>query len=153
MSPETSFNATSAQQLAPAKEHEAKTLEAVISRFSPETKGEDTTYYMYVDGVPHIFVGTGDLSPKMRLTKPGDKVKLRFVESGEDTLMLSGFDNLSLPLTSSKLQTDLRVKVEERREEMAKEKDSKTVRGEVSNLSDAELKELLDLVKKRDSKR
>ena len=139
---------TSGQQVAPEKQHGSEKIEGVVNRFSREPQGNDNTaYYLYLDGVPHVFVGNGELSPKIRITEPGDSVILWFIDSGEDTLQLTKFDNASIKLAPSKLQTDLRLKTEERREEEEKEREKKNIRGEVQNLSDEELKELLEIKK------
>lgn len=102
---------TGAQNLAPEKAYAQSTVTGVVERFVAEIRGGETYYYVYLSGTQRIFVGQSDVSPKLRLTKPGDTVTCSFTDSKEDTLQLLSFDDISVVVKSSPLQGELRDEV------------------------------------------
>jgi hypothetical protein len=74
----------------------ARTIEGKVSRIADIGNG---TYYVYLEGVPAIFVGSRENARTMPLTKPGDRVRLKYLASGESPPIVE-FENLSLPVVS-----------------------------------------------------
>lgn len=140
--------ATSGQQVALEKASDLKVVAGVVSRFAPEIRGGETMYYLYCEETPHVFTGGGDVSPKLRLTKVGDRVQIQFVDSQEDIVPIVGFDNPSIALTQTVSQAELKGRVAERQEEVRTVREAKTTRAELEQMSDQELKELMKLRKK-----
>jgi len=136
---------TSAQSIAPEAQNAAKTFSGTVDR----VKGEAKTYFIHIKDVPRIFRAAESLSPKLVLTQIGDEVVLRFIESNEDVITIIGFDNVSLPLDASKTQEELRQRVQQRRSEEASQTDIRQLRGELQNMSDEQLRKLLEASKKQ----
>src|SRR5262249_26711228 len=92
---------TATGKIAPAQRQDAKEQEGVVDRFFAEQQGGVTTFYLHLKGVPHLFFGTSQLSPKLRMTQVGDGVVVRYVAMGSGVEPLKSFDDLSLPLQAT----------------------------------------------------
>ncbi len=79
----------------------SKTVEGVLDRFAAGSNAQGTTYYAVIQGSPVIFTGGITLSPKLPLAKPGDRVRVTYVDSPESVVPMQTFDDLSLPLGPS----------------------------------------------------
>jgi hypothetical protein len=75
-----------------------KTVEGTLARFASGSGTQGTTYYVVIDGAHVIFTGGVTLSPKLPLAKPGDRVRVTYIDSPEDVVPMQSFDDLSLPL-------------------------------------------------------
>lgn len=99
------------QKLAPEKVHDFKTISGIVDSFAQETSGNsETTYYIHLQNVPHLFSGASDLSPKLRMTKEGSQVVVGYIASQEDVVPMASFDLPSLVLAKSPLQESLQQK-------------------------------------------
>jgi hypothetical protein len=96
------------QQVALGKEREVQRLRGTVDRIRQDISGGNSTYLFHLEGVPRIFTASGGDYVKITLTQPGDTVSVAYVASGEDTVPIQEFDNLSLPLD----KTDERRKVD-----------------------------------------
>lgn len=143
---------TSAQQITPEEAHDLEIIDGVIARIMSEVRGGETVYYVYLASEPRIFTGGSELSPKLPLSQAGDRTKLRFIDSGEDVVPLMGFDNTSILLATTARQDEARSRGAERRTQVAQERETRDARGEVQNMSDEELRELVELRKKQKGK-
>jgi hypothetical protein len=90
--------AQNANARAPELAKATKTVEGTIERFAPTTGTDGTTYYVVVEGARVIFTGGVGLSPKLPLAKPGDRVRVTYIDSPEPVVPMQKFDDLSLPL-------------------------------------------------------
>ena len=75
-----------------------KTVEGAISRFASEVGEHGTSYLVIVDGARVIFTGGAELSPKLPLAKPGDRVRVTYIDSHEKVVPMQQFEDMSLPL-------------------------------------------------------
>lgn len=74
-------------------------LTGTVDRISSEVRQGKTIYYITLtEARRHIFTASSDLSEKLVLTKPGDKVKLNYAEGPAVDASMTAFDNLSIPL-------------------------------------------------------
>ena len=137
------------QQVAPEARRDLQSIEGVVGRFTSETHGDTTMHYVYLDGVPHIFVGGVDVSEKLRLTKVGDKVKIGYIDSTEDVVPMKAFDNPAIALVESKNQGEMRKAVDVRQTGSQSERETKDLRSRVDNMSPEELKKLLEAQSKK----
>ena len=96
--------ASSGQQVSLGKEYRKASAKGMVDRVTMALSNSETGYYLHVAGVPHIFFGGQELSVKLPLTQKGDSVAITYVNSGEDILPLSSFDNLSLVLKRTPAQ-------------------------------------------------
>ncbi len=134
------------QQVAPELEHGMSEVVGVVDRFAAEPREGGMLYILHTPAAPDVlFSGGYELSPKLPVTKEGDKVKLGFVSSGEDVVPLTHFDNLSLSLRMTTDEAAVRARGEERRDSVRVEKEDRSARATVQNLSDEDLKQLLKL--------
>lgn len=105
----------SGQQIAPNTQHNQRTIECEVIRFASETKGQGTMYFLLVNNENRLFTGSSELSPKLPLTRAGDKVKIEYIETDEDVVTIMKFDNLHLQLRTTADQKAVKEKVEERK--------------------------------------
>ncbi|TSA44137.1 hypothetical protein D4R49_00640 [bacterium] len=140
---------TAGQQLAPEKMENVQEISVVIDRFATEVRASETVYYLHNLKYPHVFTASGDISPKLPLSKVGDKVTLKFLNSEEDVVPLVGFDNSEITLMASKNQREVRSKVEERAVKVMEEQGTRDARAKIQNMSDQELRDLLSKAKKQ----
>ncbi len=138
----------SGQKIAPEKEREIKTVQGKVGRFVQEVRGGETTYFIYLENVPHLFSGF-DVSEKLRITREGDLVRIGYCDSTEDVFPLINFDNLSVILKESENQKTLRQTVTERQQKVQAESSVKNAKAEVENMTPEELQELIKLRKKK----
>ncbi len=135
----------SGQQIVAEAAHAVKSLELKIDRFAVEMQSGDPTYYIHLEGIPHIFTGGNTLSEKLRLTQVGDLVRVTYEDSGESVMPLTAFDNCSLEIEKSKAEGDLHTRVEERKEKVEAERAGPTMREKLNQLPDEELQRLMQL--------
>lgn len=131
------------QTIAPDKSVKINRQEGLVDRNAWEIKGGETIFLIHLDGVSRIFYANAEISPKLPLTKEGDNVVVWYIDSEEDVVPMSKFDNPSLSLQQSPEQ-ELRRKAEERINAEREEKTTKSVREEIKNMSDEDLKKLLN---------
>lgn len=132
------------QTMAPDKSVKINKQEGFVDRNAWEIKDGETIFMLHLNGIDHIFSGNTEISPKLPLTKEGDNVVVWYIDSEEDVVPMSKFDNLSLPLQQSSDQKELRDKAEERMDKGREEKTMKSVREEIRGMSDEDLKKLLN---------
>jgi len=131
------------QQIVLDKERSLKVLEGIVDRYGQELLSSGTTYYLHLSGIPHLFTGgAGELSVKLPVVKIGYKVKIEYYASGRDVVPMNSFDNLSLVLTETKDQKDVRQKSSERKIGEETRQEAGTVMENIKNLTPEQLKEL-----------
>ncbi len=130
------------QRVAIEAKRDIQHVEGVVSRVSSETLQAGTTYYLYLESVPHLFTAGPGLSSKLIVTMPGDKVKIGFYSSDKDIVPMSDFDNRSVSLSKSPLQGNLESSATEHRSQEETAEDAKTILERMKNLSPKELQDL-----------
>ena len=76
-------------------------------------------------------------------------VTIQYIESTEDVLPMVGFNNKDINISPSLNQKILQKEREGRMSEVSTEKSNRSARGELKNMSDEEVQELLKLKKKQ----
>jgi hypothetical protein len=130
------------QKVALGKDRVIERKEGVVDRVNSETTGTGNTYYIHLPGVPHLFTGGSNDSPKLPVTKEGDRVRIEYYASERDVVPISSFDNLSLVLTESRDQKEVRQTVTNERGHQEAKEDARTTREKLNNLTPEELQEL-----------
>jgi hypothetical protein len=139
---------TGGQQISPEKMSDLTTITVKADRVVALTKGNEVTFYIYVEGHSHVFTATVELSPaKLPVTRDGDTLVLKFVDAPGDRVMLVGFDNLSVQLTPSPNQVDVRSRTEERRDQEQKKKDAAAILDKLSKMPEEDLLKLQGALK------
>lgn len=73
----------------------AREVEGTVNRIASETLAESITYKIILNEKPgQIFTASYDLSNELALTEPGDRVALKYMESGTGVCLATAFDNL-----------------------------------------------------------
>ncbi len=81
----------------PVNEANLVTAAIVISRISNEVSGTKTTYFLYSVNTPNlVFTATGDISPELPVSKPGDRARITYLETYGSHVPLVTFDNSGL---------------------------------------------------------
>jgi hypothetical protein len=131
------------QRIAVDKERVLQTIEGVVDRFGSEvTSSNGTVYYLHVPQMPCLFTAGTGTSAKLSVTKEGDKVKIEFYASDRDVIPMHAFDNLSLQLSASKVQQQVRAKTAERRDAQETKEDAQTVVERMKGMDPKELQKL-----------
>lgn len=134
---------TQGQRIVVEKFHDISNVEGVVDRInSDNSSSSGTIYYVHIDGTPHLFTGGSNMSPKLPVTKIGDKVRIGFVGSGEDVVSMSTFENLSLVLEKTKNQKNMDNRVNETKEEDRLRESAPTNREKLEKLTPKELEDL-----------
>lgn len=93
------------QTASPDKTVDHVKLGGTVSRTVAEIRSGDTTYYVTLEGVNKIFSGGADVSPTLRITKPGDKVFLEAINSNEAILPILRFENATMKIDRDTLES------------------------------------------------
>lgn len=72
------------------------TLDGKLVRISSATQNGSTVYYFTLEGQSKIFEAGIALSPKLPLAQPGDSVHITYLDTGQSTVTLTGFDDYSI---------------------------------------------------------
>lgn len=144
--------AMSGQQISAELAHSRSSITGKVDRFASEVKGTETIFYFHLVGKDFLFTGMSELSPKLPITRVGDEVSVEYIDAGESVVPLLAFDNLSLQLIVSPQQSELQKRVAERQNQVATDKENKTARGDLRNMSDQEIQELLKLKQEKEKK-
>lgn len=77
------------------------TLQGKVQRISAATENGTTVYYMTIDGQTRIFRAGLALSAKLPLVREGDTVAVSFLETGQNVVNLTAFDDLSISVSAT----------------------------------------------------
>jgi len=136
------------QRMAIEQQRNVQSVEGVVDRFASEIISNGTIYYIHLSDVTHLFTAKAGESAKLPVTQVGDKVRLEFYSSDRDVVPTKSFDNLSIVLSSSLLQDNLKKVVEEKRDKQEAKEDAATVLEELKKMSPEELQKLKGKIQK-----
>lgn len=129
--------------------HKVKVVEGMVDRIKAEIFTNGSVYYIHIDGIPHLFTGAGSaLSPILPITEAGDMVRIEIIPSGEDVEPMLKFDNLSLPLESTKAQMDVKERGEKGRSQDKARKKVINLQEKLKSMTPDELSALEKLLSK-----
>jgi hypothetical protein len=74
------------------------TITGKLARISAATERGETVYYMTLDGQSKIFKAGLALSPELPLAQPGDTVSVTYLDTGQNVVTLTAFNDQSIPL-------------------------------------------------------
>jgi hypothetical protein len=132
----------SGQQIAPEFKHNEVTITITADRISYEPR--EGNYYIYNNALAHIFICGAGLSPKLPITKSGDAIFLKYVDTPEDVIPVVQFDNKNIVLSKSTAQGELKSRVEIRTSETQATKNVQTIRDKIKHMSDKEIDSLFN---------
>ncbi len=130
------------EKVALGKERDLKTVVGIIDRVDEDVTKSGSLYYFHLPGIPHLFVGSSDDSPKLTVTEKGDRVRVEFYSSDRDVVPVHSFDNLSLVLSESTAEKEVHQGVQQDRAAQEAGEDARTVKEEINHLTPEQLQAL-----------
>ncbi len=124
------------------KTREIVKFEGELDRVHAETQANGTIYRLHIKNIPHIFIAGKNISRKITISEPGDKVLIECYDSGEEEIPMTKFDNLAFQLEGTKVQVENTLRAEKALDEQQTEKNAATTQERVKNLTPQQLKEL-----------
>ncbi len=89
-------------------ELDKKTLISTVNRMAADVSAGNTDYYFTLDArKENFFTGNTSVSVEIALTRPGDKVKVVFVENNRKEIEVQLFTNLTLALRPDSIEAAL----------------------------------------------
>ncbi|MGH2486284.1 MAG: hypothetical protein ACRDHE_09750, partial [Ktedonobacterales bacterium] len=76
------------------------TVKGQVARISSATENGATVYFLLLDGQTRIFKASLTISAELPLVQPGDTVQLAFEETGQSTVTVTSFTDLSVRVTT-----------------------------------------------------
>lgn len=73
------------------------TVAGTVARVSAATQNGTTVYYLLLNGQTRIFEAGLSLSPQLPLVKPGDAVRVTYLDTGQSEVTLTAFDDTNIP--------------------------------------------------------
>ena len=141
----------SGHQIAPEFKRDIKEIKGIVDRRADVVQGGEVVIYLHIQGVPHLFIGSPKLSVELPMTHEGDTILLSYYASGEQVEPMNSFDNLSLQLESTQAEDQVRSSVLGNKAEFQKKKDAGDARELLKNLSQEELLQLQQELKRKKS--
>ena len=120
-----------------------QTITGIVERIGVEITPTSTVRYLKIKGVPKVFTGDLKLSSELALTQPGDSVQVKFYDSGQDVMPMQSFDNVSIDLQKTVQQIQVQQEEEKISTSQTDKKAADSVRERIKNMSDEEVKKLL----------
>lgn len=126
-------------------ERDIRVVEGIVSIVGSEvTPTQGTVHYLYLKGVPHLFIAGAGHSPELPVTREGHRVRIEMYDSKRDVIPMHGFDNLSIELSESQVQAASRARDTSTRREQEGKEDKRTIIERMKKMSPEQLKELLE---------
>jgi hypothetical protein len=135
------------QQVALQKSADVKQLTGVIDRIRQDIGSNGGPYLFHVEGVPRIFMASSQEYSKLPLTQVGDSVTIEYVASGEETVPVLRFDNLSLPLDKTEMQQEVERAAAARIAAEGTRRAEKSLVDQLKGMSPDKLKQLEQLLR------
>ena len=76
------------------------TVKGLVARISSASQNGATVYFILLDGQTRIFKASLTISAELPLVQPGDTVQLAYEETGQSTVTVTSFTDLSVQVTT-----------------------------------------------------
>jgi hypothetical protein len=120
-----------------------------INRIGWDISNSAKQYYLYFKEFKNSFLVSGHSPSELALTREGDQVQIKFINSGQMAVPTVSFKNLTLDLVSSESEKSVNQQMNRRKEEKQTGLDVKDFKEEFKNMSDDEVKKLMDSKKEK----
>lgn len=114
-----------------------------VKRLGWEVSGSGKQYYLTMDGLKNSFMVSSKLQAELSLTREGDRVYLKYIESNQASVPVMGFKNLSLNLQGSLNEQSVIKQGAARKEVNQTKSDVKDFKEKVKAMSDEEIQRLI----------
>lgn len=118
-----------------------------IARMGWEISGTGKQYYIYFLEFKHSFALSSNVQSELSLTREGDEVSVKYINSEQASVAVLSFKNISLDLQSSKNEKAVNAQMEERKTEVKEGADVKDFKESLNEMSDDEVKKLMEQTK------
>jgi hypothetical protein len=121
-----------------------------ITRIGWDISGSSSgkQYYFYFAEFKNSFMVSSSLQSELSLTQPGDVVFIRYIASDQASVPIMKFRNVTLNLQGSKNEQNVNSQMANRKDEAQVKADVKDFKESVKEMSDEEVKKLLEQKKK-----
>jgi hypothetical protein len=109
-------------------------------------------YYLYFNGFKNAFMVSSESQSELALTREGDSVQIRFINSEQMAVPTLSFKNMTLKLIASENEKSVTRQMNQREEKKQTELDVKDFKEEVKKMSDEDLKKLMSTKKENNKK-
>jgi hypothetical protein len=123
-----------------------------VVRIGWDISNSGKQYYLYFKEFKHSFIVSNESQSELALTKEGDSVLIKFINSEQIAVPTILFRNMTLNLTSSENEKSVTQQMNKREEKKQTELDVKDFKEKVKSMSDDELKKLMDSKKEEKKK-
>lgn len=118
----------------------------VIYRMGWELSGSDKMYYLMFKNNSHSFQINSNIASELSLSREGDLVEIKYVDSNENVIPTTYFHNLTINIKSSASQDTVEHKFIKSEEVRKDRVDANDIRNRVNDMSD---EDILKLVKSK----
>jgi len=132
-------------------ENVSNTLEfkGKVARIGWEISSTGKQYYLYFPEFPYSFMVVSNTQSELALTKEGDVIDIRYIDSKQATVPVTYFKNLTLNIQPSSNEQSVNIQMEQRTEATKEKMDVKDFKEDIKNMSDEELKKLMNSQEKK----
>jgi hypothetical protein len=115
-----------------------------LVRLGWDISGSGKQYYLYFNGFTNAFMVSSEFQSELALTREGDSVQIRFINSEQMAVPTLSFKNLTLKLIASENEKSVTRQMNQREEKKQTELDVKDFKEDVKKMSDEDLKKLME---------
>jgi len=115
----------------------------IIYRMGWEFNGTDKAYYLMFKNNSHTFQINSDIASELSLTREGDLVEVKYIDSNENVIPTSYFHNISLNIKSAPAQEIVISKQLKTQENKKGRLDVNDLRNKVNDMSDEDVLKLI----------
>lgn len=115
-----------------------------VTRIGWETSSTGKQYYLYFGDFVHSFMVTSGVQSELALTKEGDLVEIKYIDSKQASVPTTYFRNLTLNIQMSSNEKSVNEQMQQRKDNTDLKSDVKDFKEEIKTMSDEEIKKLME---------
>lgn len=115
-----------------------------VVRLGWDISSSGKQYYLYFNGFKNAFMISSESQSELALTREGDSVHIKFINSNQMAVPTLSFKNLTLKLVASENEKSVINQTNQRQKKNQTELDVKDFKEEVKNMSNEDLKKLMN---------
>ena len=120
-----------------------------VARIGWEISSTGKQYYLYFPEFVHSFMVTSTVQSELALTKEGDLVYIKYINSNQASMPATYFRNLTLNIQMSFNEKAVTAQMQQRKDTAELKMDVKDFKEDLKNMSDQDLKKLMESRKKK----
>ncbi|AHB41023.1 TPA: hypothetical protein DIC40_02535 [Patescibacteria group bacterium] len=120
-----------------------------VARIGWDISATGKQYYLYFNEFSFSVMVTSTLQSELALTKEGDLVEIKYIDSKQASVIAKYFKNLTLHLQMSSNEQSVYNQNVQRRDSLQSHKNLEDFKDKLNNMSESELKQLMESQKKK----